>query len=117
MPRKKVVDPLVTVLEFFEQQPQEICEVASRIVLRTVRQRFPPATAPTKPAKRTRKVGTALVIPPPTPENTTMLPPVPEPAPRRRRRLRADSPKPPNEATPIVPLQEEVGGDEAYTGE
>lgn len=116
MPRKRTVDPLVTVLEFFEQQPQEICEVASRIVLRTVRQRFPPLSPPVK-VRRTQKTSVIPVALPPIQESTEQPVPPTQTVSRRKKRLRADSPKPPNEATPIVPLQEQVGEDETYTGD
>jgi len=100
MPRKKTVDPLVSVLDFFELETEQSCKIAQRIVARIVDRRFPPAPKVAKPVVRRRRK-------PSTPAEMVALAErqlagtsAPKP---RKRRMRAGSQPPVNEATPIVP--------------
>ncbi len=117
MPRKKVIDPLVTVLDFFEIEPEASCQIAQRIIARTLARRFPPTEKAKGVVRRKRQPKPATPPAQRAMEAVTQTAPLPPAAPKpRRRRMRAGSPPPPNEAKPIVPLQEEVGDDNTYTG-
>lgn len=121
MPRKKLVDPLVTVLDFFETEPEETCRIAHRIIGRNLARRFPPTVVEKKAIVRRRRrqepVPVAVIdqekfLAPTTTSGPNSTAPVPVASKPRKRRMRADSPRPASEATPIVPQQAEVGEEE-----
>jgi hypothetical protein len=123
MPRRKVtIDPIDTILTFAEQGPTETIQIMIGLLQRELKKRQP-QTEETQPqrkvVRRRRKppVQQAQSAEPEPAENET---PAQTAAPKRRgrpRRLTANSLPPPNEATPIVPLQDTVGDDDAYTGQ
>lgn len=118
MPRKKVTDPLVTVLDFFEAEGEATCRIAQRIIARTLLRRFPPAAEKAKGVRRKRvpKVEAA-----PAPAVAQAIDTAVQTVVRRRRqtrRMRAGSQPPASEARPIVPTAPTTDGgqdDSAYT--
>lgn len=124
MPRKKV-DRVSDILNYIETELYP----AVAVVVGLIKTSFAKRTAaegamPGKTATRRRKakpVEEIAATPPAEPVFTPTPSPVAQRARRNRtRRIRADSPPPVNEATPIVPIPATVGedgGDEAYTGD
>lgn len=119
MPRKKTIDPIDQILSFAETAETSTILIVIGLLNREVKKRQPPAEV--KPVTRRRRIKPApaqTLTETAAAEMPVLNPPKPKP---RRRRMRADSKPPASEATPIVPLQSEVGegdpaGDETYTG-
>ena len=130
MPRKKV-DPVVDLLHYFATEPLAVADAILRIATRAVKERHEREDPPT--AKATR-----------TPRRKKQLPGAPQPlgqryyhdapggdartpvtmevrlrrrrGPNKAKRMTAESPRPANEATPIVSQVSEVG-DSTPTGD
>ena len=123
MPRRKS-DPLDDMLQYFNHEPLVIVKLVRGLIDKIVDRRIAEGMpTPVKVQRRKRQpkpeqahISEMRTFGTPEQLDVAIAPPAPATAPKpRRRRMRASSPPPPNEATPIVPLQDEVG-DETYTG-
>lgn len=119
MPKRRR-DPATEVLAYFTDTTYEVAEVVLALVKTTMAKRAPVVEKVTR-RKRTPKVDQPSAaqramdaIVPTAPVPVPLVVPATQKA--RQRRMTATSTKPANEATPIVPLQDEVG-DDAYTGD
>lgn len=123
MPRKKA-NMLDAMLDYVTNAPLAAVDVVMQLCGTIVRNRHGKEDPPTveKVVRRAKKIKPTVAEPAFSQAHGLQETPVAMPpamSKPRTRRMRADSPPPVREATPIVPLQEEVGGDadEAYTGE
>lgn len=119
MPRKKIVDPIDTILTFAESAPTETIGIVVGLLNRELKKRQPAAEP--KPVTRRRRIKSAPPEIPPAMRDDPPHDPTERTrtgAPKRRRRMRANSQPPTSEATPIVPLQTKVGEDapQSYEG-
>lgn len=102
MPRKKPIDAVDVILQYAEEAPIADVDLIMKLVRRIVGKRSGQVVTST-PRKR-RSAPSAPAAPEPAAPPPTAA--TPRPA---TRRMRANSPRPKNEATPIVPLQATVG--------
>jgi len=109
MPRKRT-DPAADVLAYFTDQPYEVAVVVLGLVKAQMLKRAP--TTPVK-AKRTRKPKAAPPAQVDAAVTTQAAPPAAGVVVKtRKRRMRANSPRPVSEATPLVPPVSTVGDDD-----
>lgn len=106
MPRRKPIDAVDVILQYAEEATLPDVDLLMKLMARIVGKRRGQTTTPT-PRRRRQP-------PTPTPAAEPVAAPVPAAATPRptTRRMRANSSRPKNEATPIVPLQAEVGEDD-----
>ena len=124
MPRKKA-NMLDAMLDYVTNAPLAAVDVVLQLCGTIAKNRHGKEDPPQeKVVRRVRKVKAIppdpIIVAAQEAQKAAFTPPSTVQAPaRRKRRMRADSAPPASEATPIVPLQEEVGEDnaEAYTGD
>lgn len=104
MPRKQATI-VERILEYYQSAPVDAVEVVDQIARKILQQRKQVRGRPAPQAEAAA----------PAPAATAGATGAGEVAPQRKRRQRAGSPRPANEATPIVPLQERVGEEDSNT--